>query len=105
MSNSVIGTSIIIDGEITGDEALVVLGTVKGKISVRDTLLVENGGVVQADVEAGSITVSGEVTGDIQARERIELCSDSKMIGDVKAPRVLIADGASFKGSVDMGGQ
>lgn len=104
MSNTVIGTSIVIDGEVTGDEDLVVLGTVKGRITVRDRLSVEPNGVIEATIEAGSITVNGSVTGDVHAQERIELCSDSRLVGDVRAPRVHIADGASFKGSVDMGG-
>ena len=104
MASTVIGSSIVIDGEITGDEDLVVLGTVKGRISVRDNLFVESSGIVEASVEAGAITVSGSVTGDIQAQERIELRTDSRMVGDVRAPRILIADGASFKGNVDMEG-
>ena len=52
MSQTVIGTSMVIDGEITGDESLVIQGTVKGKISVKETLLIENSAVVEADVEA-----------------------------------------------------
>lgn len=104
MASTVIGSSIVIDGEISGEEHLVVHGTVKGRIVVRDALVVENGGLVEATVETASITVNGTVNGDISASERADLRPSSTVIGDIRAPRILIADGASFKGSVDMGG-
>lgn len=104
MSSTVIGPSIHIDGEISGEEHLVVRGVVKGRIAVRDTLVVEDGGVVEATVDAASITVNGTVRGDIAASERAELRPSSNVVGDIRAPRILIADGANFKGTVDMGG-
>ncbi len=104
MSSTVIGPSILIDGEISGEEHLVVRGTVKGRIHVRDTLVVEDGGIVEASVDAASITVNGTVRGDMSAAERAELRPSSNVVGDIRAPRILIADGASFKGTVDMGG-
>lgn len=103
MASTVIGSSIVIDGEISGEEQLVVHGTVKGRITV-GALVVENGGVVEATVDAATITVHGTVSGDIAASERAELRPNSSVIGDIRAPRILIADGASFKGNVDMGG-
>jgi len=104
MATTVIGSSIVIDGEISGEEHLVVHGTVKGRILVRDALIVENGGLVEATVESATITVNGTVNGDISASERAELRPNSTVVGDIRAPRILIADGASFKGNVDMGG-
>ena len=104
MATTVIGSSIVIDGEISGEEHLIVHGTVKGRINVRDSLVVENGGLVEATVESSSITVNGTVNGDISASERAELRPNSTVVGDIRAPRILIADGASFKGTVDMGG-
>jgi len=102
MANTVIGSTIVVDGEITGDEDLVVLGTVKGRISLRENLHVEASGVLEANVETATITIDGTVTGDVHASERVELRSDCRVVGDIRAPRVLIADGASFKGNVDM---
>lgn len=99
---NVIGSSIVIDGEITGDEDLVVQGTVKGRIALKQSLFVENSGVVEADIETQNVEISGSVTGNIQASDKVELRSDGKMTGDIKAPRILIADGATFKGNVDM---
>ena len=104
MATTVIGSSIVIDGEISGEEHLIVHGTVKGRINVRDSLVVENGGLVEATIETSSITVNGTVNGDISASERAELRPNSTVVGDIRAPRILIADGASFKGTVDMGG-
>lgn len=102
MANTVIGSSIVIDGEITGEENLTVLGTVKGKIAVAQGLVVESGATVEANIESLSMSVSGRVTGNVVARERVEVKADGKMVGDIKAPRIVIADGASFKGNVDM---
>jgi cytoskeletal protein CcmA (bactofilin family) len=102
MANTTIGSSIVIDGEISGEEDLVVQGTVKGKIVLKENLVVEGSGVVEADIETANVTVSGQVTGNIRASQRVELRSDGRMVGDIKAPRILIADGASFKGNVDM---
>jgi len=102
MANTVIGSSIVIDGELTGEEALTILGTVKGKISVAQGVVVESGATVEADVEAQTVTVSGRLTGNMTARERIELRPECKVVGDAKSPRIVIADGAGFKGNVDM---
>lgn len=104
MSSTVIGPSIIIDGEISGEENLVVRGTIKGRVHVSDAFVVEDGGLVEAAVEAASVTVNGTVRGDISASERAELRPSSSVVGDIRAPRILIADGAAFKGTVDMGG-
>ena len=102
MANTVIGSSIVIDGEISGDEDLVIQGTVKGKISLKESLIVANSGVVEADIETQNVEIAGKVTGNILASDKVELKSDCRVVGDIKAPRILIADGASFKGNVDM---
>jgi cytoskeletal protein CcmA (bactofilin family) len=99
---TIIGSSITIDGEISGDEDLVVHGTVKGKIAVKSKVTVDASGVVEADIETPTVTINGRVTGNVVATDRVEIRTDGKMVGDVKAPRVLIADGATFKGRVDM---
>ncbi len=102
MANTVIGSTIVIDGEISGGEDLVIHGTVKGKIALKESLIVAGSGVVEADIETQNVEVAGQVTGNIAATDRVELKSDCRVVGDIKAPRILIADGASFKGNVDM---
>jgi cytoskeletal protein CcmA (bactofilin family) len=101
-AHTVIGTSIVIDGEISGGEDLVILGTVKGKIALKESLFVEGSGVIEADIETANVEVSGKVTGNINASDKVELKADCKVVGDIRSPRILIADGAMFKGSVDM---
>ena len=102
MANTVIGSSIVIDGEITGEEDLVIQGTVKGRISLKESLYVEESGVVEAAIETQNVDISGQVTGNITASDKVELKAQCRVVGDIKAPRILIADGASFKGNVDM---
>src|SRR5438874_13584778 len=101
-NHTVIGSSIVIDGEISGDEDLVIQGTVKGKIQLKESLYVESSGVIEADIETANVEVSGQVTGNIAASDKVELKNECKVVGDIRAPRILIADGASFKGNVDM---
>ena len=102
MANTVIGSSIVIDGEISGDEDLVIQGTVKGKIALKQSLFVEGTGTVEADIQTQNVEIAGAVTGNITASDKVELKANCRMVGDIKAPRILIADGASFKGNVDM---
>jgi cytoskeletal protein CcmA (bactofilin family) len=102
MSNTVISNGIVIDGEVNGEEPLTILGTVKGKISTTQTLAVEPGANVEADIETQSLSVGGRVTGNVTARERVEVRANGKMVGDIKTPRIVIADGAAYKGNIDM---
>lgn len=102
MAETVIGQSIVIDGEITGDAPVTVEGTVKGRINLESTVNVTEDGVVEADIESQEVEVSGSVTGNISAGERVEIRPEGRMVGDIRSPRILIADGASFKGHIDM---
>jgi cytoskeletal protein CcmA (bactofilin family) len=99
---TVIGQGIIIEGEISSDEAVVVAGTVRGKLNVDGPLTIEAGALVEADVTAASLSVGGTVTGNVSATERVDLLAGGRLVGDVRASRVTIADGAVFKGNVDM---
>jgi cytoskeletal protein CcmA (bactofilin family) len=101
----VIGTKTVIKGEITGDEDIVVDGTIEGQIRIGRDLRVGPGGVVKANVHAQSIVVSGELQGDCQASQRVELQSTGKLTGNIRAPRVVIAEGATFRGTSDMSGR
>ncbi len=102
MANTIIGSTIVIDGEITGNEALIIQGTVKGRIALKESLYVDESGVVEADIETENVEISGAVTGNITATERVELKANCRMVGDIRSPRILIADGAAFKGHIDM---
>src|SRR3954471_9619851 len=102
-NNTVIGQSILISGKLTGDEDLTVRGRVEGELTLSRTLIVEPSGVVKANVAVRNAIVSGVVVGNINATESVELTKEGRMVGDVRAPRVIIVDGASFRGRVDMG--
>jgi cytoskeletal protein CcmA (bactofilin family) len=102
-SNTVIGPTILINGKLTGDEDLTVRGRVEGELSLTKTLIVEPSGIIKADVEVKNAIVSGVVVGNIHATESVELTKEGRMVGDIRAPRVIIVDGASFRGRVDMG--
>src|SRR5437763_14809319 len=101
--NTVIGESILISGKLTGDEDLTVRGRVEGELTLTRTLIVETSGVVKANVAVKNAIVSGVVVGNINATESVELTRDGRMVGDIRAPRVIIVAGASFRGRVDMG--
>ena len=102
MAGTVIGPGLSIEGELTSQEEVVVHGTVRGTLTSNDSVSVGSGGVVEADVRAASLSVAGNVTGNVSANERVDIQAGGRLIGDVKASRLTIADGASFKGNVDM---
>jgi cytoskeletal protein CcmA (bactofilin family) len=102
MAGTVIGQGLSIEGELTSQEEVVVQGTLRGTLTARDAVSVAPGGIVEADVQAASLSVGGNVTGNVTVNERVDIQAGGRLIGDVKASRLTIADGASFKGNVDM---
>ena len=99
---TVIGKGITIKGELLGDEDVKIEGRVEGKITLAKNLLVGQSGVIEADIEAENINIGGTVTGNLIAQNRVEIVTSGTMIGDIKSPRVIVAEGAHFKGNVDM---
>jgi len=98
-----IGQSVQIKGELKGNEDLTIEGMVDGKILVKDhNLTIGANGRITAEVHAKTVVVVGEVTGNITADDKIEIAPSGSVQGDLRAPRVAIADGARFKGSIDM---
>lgn len=98
-----IGRSVVIKGELDGSEDLVIDGHVEGKIELREhTLTVGSNGRIKAQVFAKAVVVLGELVGNINAAERVEIRDNGSVDGDIVAPRVAIAEGAHFRGSVDM---
>jgi len=98
-----IGKSIVINGELSGSEDLTVEGQVEGKIELRDHVLtVGSNGRIKAQVSAKAIVVFGQVTGNLSATEKVDIKENGSVDGDIVAPRVAIADGSHFRGSIDM---
>jgi cytoskeletal protein CcmA (bactofilin family) len=97
-----IGPRISVRGTLAGEEDLIVEGRVEGSIALTGHLAVAEAGVVEADIEVDSVDVYGQVEGDILAATAITLHESARVSGNLRAPRVVIADGAQFKGTVEM---
>jgi cytoskeletal protein CcmA (bactofilin family) len=98
-----IGKSVIIKGELNGSEDLTIEGQVDGKIELRQNVLtIGPNGKIKAQVFAKSVIILGEVTGNVTATEKVDIRDNGSVDGDIAAPRVAIAEGAHFRGSIDM---
>ncbi len=100
---AVIGTKIVIRGDVSGEEDLLIQGRVEGSVDLTGyQLTVGKDGVVKANLMAKSITVEGSVEGDLIAQERILIKASSHVKGNLVAERVTLEDGSKFRGSIDM---
>lgn len=98
-----IGKSVVIKGELNGSEDLTIEGHVEGKIELKDHVLtIGPNGRIKAQVFAKAVIVLGEVSGNISASEKVDIRDNGSVDGDIVAPRVAIAEGAHFRGAVDM---
>ena len=100
-----IGKTIVVRGELSGEEDLTVEGRVEGKIRLEGHhLTIGETGKISAEVVAKTVNVIGQMEGNLFAKEKVEISDSGSLTGDIRSPRVIIADGAKFKGSVDMSG-
>ncbi len=100
---TVIGKAIQIKGEVEGEEDLVIEGKVEGTISLRKNhLTLERSAIIAADVDVENITIKGRIDGNTSASNKVEITSEARIVGDIKAPRVIMAEGAKLRGSVQM---
>jgi len=98
-----IGKSVVIKGELSGSEDLTIEGQVEGKIELRQNVLtIGPNGKIKAQVFAKSVIVLGEVVGNVTASEKVDIRDNGSVDGDLVSPRVAIAEGAHFRGSIDM---
>lgn len=101
---SVLGSSITVRGEISGDEDLLILGQVEGDITFRKhRVTVGKGGRARADVRGKSVHVEGEVIGNLFGEDEVIIHQSGVVEGNITAPRVSLENGSQFKGSIDMG--
>ncbi len=99
------GQSIAIKGELSGAEDLTLEGQLEGKINLsQNVLTVGKNARINAEVIAKAVVVLGQLVGNVTVNEKFELCSGGSMQGNVKAPRIAVADGAVFNGKVEMPG-
>jgi len=100
---AVIGKSVILKGQIYGREDLTIDGEVEGTVELQEhRLTIGPNGKVVATIKAREIVVLGTVHGNIETREKIEIRKEAKVVGDIRTARIVIEDGAYFKGSIDI---
>ncbi|MBN2385162.1 polymer-forming cytoskeletal protein [bacterium] len=97
-----IGKDIKIKGEIKAEEDIVIEGHVEGNVTSTKEIVVGEHGRVQAAIEADSVIIKGQLTGNVKARTVFQLVATGKMNGDITSPKVNIAEGARFQGKIDM---
>ncbi len=98
-----IGATIKINGDVSGKEDLLINGTVEGTIDFRENnVVVGESGKVNANVSAKVISVEGELKGELRGSEQVTIKPSGRVVGDIRAPRVVLNDGCQFKGNIDM---
>ena len=103
--SSIVGPSLLVQGDMTGDEDLVIQGRIEGSVSLKKNLVtVGKDGRVNATVSAQTIRVEGTVEGELRGKEQIIVTRTGSVNGNIVAPRVTLEDGCRFKGSIDMEG-
>jgi len=96
------GTKVI--GQVNGSSDLIVDGELEGQVDIESNVTIGADGRVKGNVTARSVKIGGRVTGNVHGREKVEILPSGKLEGDVAAPRVVLAEGAFFKGKVEMTG-
>jgi cytoskeletal protein CcmA (bactofilin family) len=102
-SSAVLGKSVIVKGEIHGREDLTIDGEVEGSIELQEhRLTIGPNAKVNASVKAREVVVLGSLHGNVETRDKVEIRKEAKLVGDIRTARIMIEDGAYFKGSVDI---
>ncbi len=101
-TDAVIGQKVYIKGELGGNGDVAVEGKVEGKIKLNKRLIISRGGIVKAEVSAESVTVAGNLIGNVKAAKKVEILSTGHLEGDIKTPNIVISEGGHFKGNIDM---
>ena len=102
--NAYLGKGSRVSGKLNFDGTVRVDGQVEGEISAQDTLIVGESAVVTAQISGNSIVIKGKVTGDINARKRVEIRAPGKLYGNIVTPSLVIHEGVVFEGHCSMGG-
>ena len=100
---SSIGQTVSIEGTLTAQEDILIEGRFNGEVVLlENAVVVGQTGNIRADIKAKNVTVHGKANGDIQASDQVEISASGSMRGDILSPRVILHDGAKFKGRIDM---
>ncbi|HQR67606.1 MAG TPA: polymer-forming cytoskeletal protein, partial [Thermoanaerobaculia bacterium] len=98
-----VGPGVAVQGELSADEDVAFDGRLEGRVSARAEFRLGPNGRVRGPVSARVVVIGGRVEGDVVATERVEILPGGVLEGDIRAPRIVISEGARFRGSVDMG--
>jgi len=98
----IIARGLFIKGELHGEDDLIIEGRVEGEITLKKHLIIESTGVILADIQTENITIKGELRGNMLATNKVAIFADARVTGDIIAPRVVIEDGAQFRGHIEM---
>jgi len=101
---SFFGPKIRFQGELLGDEDVQVEGSLEGRVKISKAFRVGVHGIVRAEVAAATVAIAGHVVGNVTATERVELLPTATLEGNIRAPRIVIGEGARFMGRIDMSG-
>lgn len=99
---SVIGKTLFIKGEIISDEEVLIEGKIEGKIKINHRVIIGENGIVNADIDAKEVIIKGIVTGNVTCSDKIEIVPNGKLIGNINSNKVALAEGAIFKGNIEM---
>ncbi|MCP5054626.1 MAG: polymer-forming cytoskeletal protein [bacterium] len=101
-SLSVVGRTLSIKGELFSDEEVFVEGKIEGKLNVKNKVIVGKTGEVNAEIEAHEVVIKGTVNGNVKGRYKVEIIPEGVLNGNIVSQRVVLAEGAIFKGNIDM---
>jgi cytoskeletal protein CcmA (bactofilin family) len=100
---SIFGPGVTIEGTIESDADLRIAGKFKGEIQIKGALSIDKGAHIAAKINAGSVTIAGQLEGDIVASSQVRLLESGQLIGDLKAPTLTVAAGSRMRGHVEFG--
>jgi cytoskeletal protein CcmA (bactofilin family) len=103
-ATTTIGPTIVIRGRLKVDEDLIIKGRIEAEITSSKAVTIESSGVVKANIRVQAVCIRGMLVGNIHATDKVEIEPEGRVIGDLVAPRVILHDGAAFRGHVDMTG-
>jgi cytoskeletal protein CcmA (bactofilin family) len=100
--SSLIGKTLHIIGEVISDDEVVIEGKIEGKINVKNRVIIGKNGSVEAEIQGQDIIIKGKAHGDVKATRRVEIVPEGILNGNISSPKIVIAEGAIFDGSIDM---
>lgn len=102
---TVIGRTLFLKGEISSDEEVLIEGRIEGKIKMKDRVIIGQDGNVTADIEAREVVIKGVVNGNVTCTYKVEVLPEGTLNGNIVSEKVVLAEGAIFKGNIDMSGK